>query len=156
MTPIRFFIASVILVLIQNAVLAGDFESNARNYSLKGASFGMSIADFEKTIPNAKPVSKHATNANATYRVDISAERVGQFEFTHGRLASIAIIYTFEGDDRVDNENAVADQLAKVFGKPHRNDDAACSWFFPGVNRTITCSPSQISLIVKITDTAAK
>ena len=56
----------------------------------------------------------------------------------------------------LENENAVADQLAKVFGKPHRNDDAACSWFFPSVNRTITCSPSQISLIVKITDTAAK
>ena len=149
--------ATILLLCVQQRPCAGassEGQARARDYSVGGATFGMTLVEFENKF--SLPHRTATSNSNTVTReVSVAAGKVARFEFNRGRLSAISVVFTFEGNDRVESEAAVATQTTQVFGKPDRNDDAALSWSFPAVNRVVTCGSAQSDYIVRVTDTSA-
>jgi hypothetical protein len=129
-------------------------ESAAKGYSVQGATLGISLSEFQRSVPSARKVTTDDSAHTIKYEMDTSAAAVTEFNFVQGRLTTISTIYTFEGHDRVESENAVAEQLRMVFGRPDRSDDALLGWSFPRVQRAITCAPSQSNFVVRVSETS--
>ena len=158
MRPIYVVCALTLLLSAQCGLLAAtrtEGEAKARDYSVGGVTFGMSLVDFENkfSLPHRNAIS--AGGNTVTREVNVSAGKVARFEFYRGRSSAISVVFTFEGNDRVESEAAVASQTTQMFGKPDRDDDAALSWSFPAVNRVVTCGSSQSDYIVRVSDTSA-
>ena len=103
---------------------SSEGQARARDYSVGGATFGMTLVEFENKF--SLPHRTATGNSNTVTReVSVAAGKVARFEFNRGRLSAISVVFTFEGNDRVESEAAVASQTTQVFGKPDRNDDAA-------------------------------
>src|SRR5262245_18209385 len=146
MRSIALAIAVTVLALTASQSKArtlGDAERSAQGYSIGGATFGMRLSDFEQKFPSARQVASGGSERSVSYEKNLSAESVAQFEFRGNRLVKMSVIYTFEGNDRVDNEDRVAAEMTTVFGRPQYNEDAVFRWFFPGVNRAVSCGPSR-------------
>ncbi len=158
MRATRFMMAAILLLANGNLYAKSlvEAETNAKNYSVQGVTFGMSLSDFDKKFSVSQPLAMDSSNGTVKREIVASAEKTAQFHFYRGRLFAVSLIYAFQGNDRVERETAVAEQLNKMFGNPHHSDDAALFWSFPKVNRNISCAPSQANLIVRVWDTSVE
>jgi hypothetical protein len=157
MRPIYVVFALTLLLSAQcglRAATRSDGEAKARDYSVGGVTFGMSLVDFEKKFSLGHRNAPSAGGTTVTREVSVAAGKMARFEFNRGRLSAISVVFTFEGNDRVESEAAVASQTTQMFGKPDRDDDAALRWSFPGMNRVVTCGSSQSDYVVRVTDTS--
>src|SRR5690349_17274735 len=75
-------------------------ESAAKGYSVQGAILGISLSEFQRSVPSARKVTTDDSEQTIKYEMDTSAAAVTEFAFVRGRLTTISTIYTFEGNDR--------------------------------------------------------